>query len=296
MPTTPATSAPAVISGLSEIASGFDGLILDLWGTLHDGVRPLPGAVEALANYRAGGGKVLILSNAPRRIDAVIERMDAIGIEPALYDAVLSSGEATWLALKARGDAFHRGLGEACYLIGYNGDDSAVLGLDLNLVDDIDTAEFIVCVGLASGETVDDYADMLEAAALQGLPMVCANPDIEVLRDGVRELCAGALARHYGSIGGAVHQHGKPHAPIYDLAFQQLGLSDKSRILAVGDSLHTDVAGGVAAGVGTLFIASGIHAEAMGHPPFGPLDAARLGDFSKSHGVRPHFACTAFRW
>lgn len=288
--------ATPVISGLSGIAGRFDGLVLDLWGTLHDGVRPLPGAVEALENYKKGGGKVLILSNAPRRIDAVIERMDDIGIRGDLYDAVMSSGEATWLALDARADDFHKRLGTRCYLIGYNGDDSAVLGLGLDLVDDIDRAEFIVCVGLASGEDVDDYADLLEAAALQGLPMVCANPDIEVLRDGVRELCAGALAQHYAAIGGAVHYHGKPHAPIYDLTFARLGLDDKSRILAVGDSLHTDVAGGAAAGIATLFIASGIHAEAMGHEPFGDLDAAHMNNFCESYGVKPDYACTAFRW
>jgi len=290
--------APAIplLPGMAAVAGAYDGFIVDLWGTVHDGVRPLPGATDCLGRLRAAGKRVLILSNAPRRVDAVVARMTAIGITADLYDAALSSGEATWRALKERADPWHRALGRACYMMGAVHDDSTIAGLGLERAGDVARADFIACLGLKAGETLADYEDLLRAAAARRLPMVCANPDLEVIRGGVRELCAGALAARYEALGGEVRYHGKPHAPIYGLSVDLLGIGDLARILAVGDSLRTDVAGAAGAGLDALFIAGGIHAAELQTAPGEAPDPARLAALCAAAGQTPVAALAAFRW
>lgn len=297
-PTATAPSLPVpMITGLAALAPRYDAFILDLWGTLHDGVVPLPGAVDALDRLKAADKRVLILSNAPRRVGPVIARMRRLGIADGLYDAVLSSGEAAWLGLRDRPDDWHRALGRACTLIGAAGDDSVISGLDIVRVGDIAEAEFIVCVGLAgAGETVADYEPVLAPAAARRLPMICVNPDIEVLRGGVRELCAGALAQRYRALGGDVYYHGKPHAPIYRLALERLGGISPARVLAIGDSLTTDVAGAAAAGMDSLLVTGGIHAETLGVADLAPPDPVRLAALCAETGQRPSAAIAAFHW
>ncbi len=284
-------------TGMAGQVDAYDGFLLDLWGTVHDGLRPLPGVLDCLARLKEAGKRILILSNAPRRNDAVIARMRRIGIPDALYDAVLSSGEATWEALRDRADNWHRALGRRCYLIGHGSDDSAITGLDLTRVADVAEAEFVVCVGTAhAAETVADYEELLAAAKARDLPMICANPDLEVLRGEVRELCAGALAARYEEIGGDVAYHGKPHAPIYDRSLAVLGIDAPRRILAVGDSLRTDIAGALAVGIDSLFITGGIYAAGLGIEAGEAPDPDRLAALCAQMGVRPTAAAPAFRW
>lgn len=274
--------------GLAAHAGDYDGYLLDLWGTVHDGIQPLPGVLDCTARLRAAGKRILILSNAPRRNKDVVTRMRRIGVPDDAWDAILSSGEAVWRALDERADAWHRALGRKCYLVGGAGDDSAVAGLGFDIVDDAATADFVVAIGIdTAGDRLEKFEPMLAAAAARKLPMVCANPDLEVLRGEARELCAGAMAARYEDLGGEVVFHGKPHAPIYDLALELLGVSERGRVLAVGDSLRTDIAGAVAAGIDSLFITGGIHAEALGVAPDDAPDADRLGEFCAAAGWRP---------
>ncbi|MEE8445714.1 MAG: TIGR01459 family HAD-type hydrolase [Alphaproteobacteria bacterium] len=290
------TPATPMLAGLAAIAERYDGFILDLWGTIHDGLQPLAGAVECLDALKARDKKILILSNAPRRSAAVEARMDRIGIPRGLYDHVLSSGEAAYIAIKERPADGHQALGRACYFIGAEDDDSVVAGLDLKIVGEIGAADFIAVIGVGREESVADYEDLLREGAGRGLPLVCANPDLVVLRGAAREVCAGALAARYETLGGPVLYHGKPHAPIYARAFDILGIAERRRILAVGDSLRTDVAGAKAAGIDSLFITSGIHAEALGTVPFETPDAARLAALYAEAGQHPGAASPAFIW
>ena len=294
----PDPSGPVpVLPGLAPLGDRYDGWILDLWGTIHDGIRPLPGALDCMARLKAAGGRLLVLSNAPRRVDAVVARMDRVGIPRDLWDATLSSGEAAWQALARRPDDWHRRLGRRCLLIGRADDHSAVTGNGLEIVDRPAAAEFVVCVGLARPEeTVADYEPLLRDCAGLGLPMVCANPDLEVLRGDVRELCAGALAARYETLGGEVRQHGKPHAPIYRTALDLLGIEDPGRVAAVGDSLRTDIAGARAAGIASVLVTGGIHARALGLRPGQAPRPDALSVFCDAAGVRPLAAVPAFCW
>ncbi len=293
-----ASQVPVPLStALAEHAQDHDALSLDLWGTLHDGIRPLPGVLACVAQLKTAGKRLLILSNAPRRNDAVIARMRHIGLPDDAYDGVLSSGEAVWQALRDRPDPWHQALGRRCYVIGGTGDDSAVSGLDIEQVEDMAAADFVVCVGIDhSGATVAEYEDVMAAARGRSLPMICANPDLEVLRGEAREICAGSISARYEEMGGNVFYHGKPYGPIYETALRLLDLGDGARVLAVGDSLRTDIAGAAKAGLDSLLVTGGIHAVALGIGAGATPDPARLAALCAELGARPTAAIAAFRW
>ena len=288
---------PPLLSGIAEIANRYDGWLLDLWGTIHDGYRPLPGVIDCLERLREQGARIVILSNAPRTNAAVIARMNEIGIPASLYDAVLSSGESAHRALRDRTDPWHAALGTRVYHMGPPRDDSIFDGLALDRDATIAEADFILNTGLdTADETVADYEEALRAGVERQLPMLCANPDLVVLRGEVEELCAGALAARYEELGGEVFYHGKPHAPIYETCFDLLGLSDKSRIAAVGDSLRTDIAGARAAGIDGYLIAGGIHATVLGIRAGDMPDAARLAALCDEYATAPAATLAAFSW
>ncbi len=286
-----------LVPGLRALADAYDGFILDLWGTLHDGLKPLSGAIDCLSQLRARGKRVLILSNAPRRNHSVAERMHRIGIPEGLYDGVLASGEAAHIALRDGIDDWHRNLGRDCFIFGAGWDGSVLEDLDIRRVGDVRAASFILAIGPGrAGQTVADFEADLAAGAARGLPMLCANPDLEVLRGPDREICAGALAARYQELGGDVRQHGKPYAPIYAMALERLGVEDRARVLAVGDSLRTDIAGAAASDLDSLLIAGGIHAASLGVEGLDDPDPARLNALYADTGVRPSATCAAFRW
>ncbi|MEL6126745.1 MAG: TIGR01459 family HAD-type hydrolase [Pseudomonadota bacterium] len=260
-----------IIDRLDDIAHRYDAVFCDLWGCLHNGVRPFPDAVEALEQFRDGGGIVLLLTNSPRPAASVVEQLDGIGVDRALYSAVASSGDAAQAALAS-------GMfGRMVYHLGPTRDEGFFAsvpdnefydGIDIERVP-LDEAESIVCTGLFDDETEtpDDYRETFLYAANEGLKLLCANPDMMVDRGDKRIYCAGALAKAYTEAGGESHYFGKPHAPIYQLARRRLedaagrAIAD-DRILCIGDGIATDIQGGVGEGLDTLFITGGLAREA----------------------------------
>ena len=293
-------AAPAAIPvepGLASLAERYDGFILDLWGVLHDGVRPYPGALECMRQLKRRGKRVLILSNAPRRADEVARRSARIGITPDLYDHLLSSGEETWRSLSTRPDAWYAALGSRAFLLTAARDRGMLEGLDLVVAAEVAAADFIFCTGVEGPrDRVADFEPALAAGAAAGLPMVCANPDFEVVRGGVREICAGALALRFETLGGVVRYHGKPHPSIYRTCFDLLGVAERRRILAIGDSLRTDIAGAAAAGIDSLLITGGIHAEELGAAAGRTPDPTTLAAVCARAGQRPTAAAGALVW
>ena len=287
-------SATRIVAGLAPLAERYDAYLVDLWGCLHDGVRPFPAALDALERLRAGGGKrVCFLSNGPRRIASLIRRLDDMGVPQSLYDAVMSSGESAWAALKHRDDPWHARLGRRCLHVGPERDNDVREGNGLDIVERVEDADFILCTGIDGwDETVADYEPLLAAGAARGLPMVCANPDLVVHIGEKLSLCAGSLAVRYVELGGDVAWHGKPDGAVFARALEALGDPDPARALMIGDGLRTDIAGGNAYGIDTLFLSGGIHAGEVGAPP----DPARLAARSAELGVRPTWATTALRW
>jgi HAD superfamily hydrolase (TIGR01459 family) len=283
------------IHGVREIAADYDGFVLDLWGVVHDGVKPYPGVLDCMAALLAAGKRIALLSNAPRRAYDVVNRITAIGVPAGLYHAVMSSGEEAWQHLKDRDDPFYAGLGHDCLHICSDRDLEIRVGLDLTYVESAAAAEFILNTGPAGwDDTIDDYAPLLAACRDRGLKMVCANPDLMVNHGAKLALCAGALAVHYEALGGEVRWHGKPYPSVYEACLKLLGVTDHRRILAIGDSLRTDIAGANGAGLDSLLIAGGIHAADFSAG--GGLDLARIAEAAETAGVRPELVAPAFNW
>jgi HAD superfamily hydrolase (TIGR01459 family) len=265
------------LSGLSRLAPRYDGFILDLWGVVHDGIAPLPGAIGCMRNLVDAGKRIALLSNAPRRADDVVRRIAQIGVPGDCYHHVMSSGEEAWQHLRRRNDPFYAALGRRCLHICSDRDLEIREGLALDFVEDPETADFILNTGPAGwDDTIADYTPLLRRSLARGLPMVCANPDLVVMHGAKLALCAGALAQWYEEQGGRVRWHGKPHPSVYDSCLALLGLGDRSRILAIGDSVRTDIAGAAAAGLDSLFVIGGIHADEFGMAGGGEPDMARV--------------------
>ena len=297
-----ARSAVPLHQGLRHLAEDYDGFIVDLWGVLHDGVTAFPRAVACLEQLKARGKAVWILSNAPRRAASVAERNAALGIAPELADGVMSSGEEAWRYLKERPDAWYKALGRRCYHLGPARDAGMREGLDYDFVERLAAADFLLNTGALSAEdTAETYRPLLEQALARGLPMVCANPDLEVVRGGRREICAGAIALAYEELGGRLRYHGKPHRGTYETCLALMDLPSGARVAAIGDSLRTDIAGAQGIGIDGIFIAAGIHGESLGmadgeSPGGAQPDPARLAALFEDRGLYPAAALPFLRW
>ncbi|WP_096702500.1 TIGR01459 family HAD-type hydrolase [Magnetospirillum sp. 15-1] len=286
----------APISGLSAIAGRYDGFVLDLWGVIHDGVTAYPGVAETLAALRRAGKRTIMLSNAPRRATALIEQLTRLGIERGLYDEVMSSGEAVHLEMERRTDPVFAALGANLYHLGPERDCNVYESLPYRSVD-LEQADFVLNTGpVEVTESVADYQSILDRALARRLPMVSANPDHVVIRQGKRITCAGAIADRYADMGGQVVQRGKPDPAIYAVALATLGIADRSRVCAVGDALHTDIRGARAGGIDAVLVTGGIHADELGIKWGETADPARLAELARHHGETPVAAIPKFVW
>jgi HAD superfamily hydrolase (TIGR01459 family) len=285
------------LNTFAEIAPEYDGFILDLWGVIHDGSTAYPGVADTLRRLKLAGKRTVLLSNAPRRAFALVEGMTRMGIPRELYGEVMSSGEAVHLELATRRDPWYAGLGRRMIHLGPERDRNVFDELDLDEVTMPVEADFVLNTGpLSFEDTAEQYIPQLEALAEQKLPMICANPDHVVIREGKRVVCAGALAALYEKMGCEVSYRGKPDPAIYAACLDLLGITDRARLAAVGDALHTDIAGATGAGIDSIFVTGGIHGEELG-VRYGQLpDPARLEAVCRSHGQTPTAAIGGFWW
>ncbi len=282
-----------LLSGFAPIAGNYDAAILDLWGVLHDGRGAHPAALKCLEEMRGRGLRLVVLSNAPRRSHIVIEQTAALGLAREAYDEIVTSGD---IARAALGDGAP--WGRRYFHVGPPRDVDLLTGLDYETAAQAEAADFILNTGLFDDETetADDYADFLGAARARDQPMVCVNPDLTVMRGSREVQCGGALAAAYEALGGRVEAFGKPHPSAYAACFAVLNGVARDRIVAIGDSLRTDIAGAQAAGIDAVFVAGGIHAAELGCVPGQALEAARLQRFIDASGQTPVAALAALTW
>ncbi len=283
-----------IIQSLDQISGGYDAVLCDLWGCYHNGLAYYPAAAKACRRFRAEGGTVILLTNAPRPGPSVERILTRMGAPHDSWDAIVSSGGAC----------------QAAIADGTFGQNYAYVGpdRDLHVLEDVgkrpvpeDQADAIVLTGLRDDmiETPDDYAEEIARWAQRGLPVLCANPDLVVDRGEQRLYCAGAIAKRIEEAGGQVIWYGKPHAPVYDrcraVAAELRGAPvPDSRLLAIGDGILTDVPGGLRAGLDTLFVTGGLSSADFGpdveHPEQAPMDA-----FLSAQGLAPQFAIGRLR-
>lgn len=252
MPVVPFLSTIASLSGTADV------WFVDIWGVIHNGVKPYAAAVAACVNFRASGGTVVLVSNSPRPRDGVLAQLTAIGVEPATYDDVITSGDVSRRLIAALPSREIRHIGPERDRVLFD-------GLDVTRVS-AEAADAVVCTGLFDDEveTAEDYGGELAALQARDLVMICANPDLTVERDGRIIYCAGAIAAAYAELGGRVLTAGKPHRPIYesamDIVARLRGKSvARSRVLAIGDGALTDIAGAASFGIRSVFVASGVN-------------------------------------
>jgi HAD superfamily hydrolase (TIGR01459 family) len=284
---TPLTTA--TIAGLREVAARFDHVLLDQWGTLHEGKAVFPEARACVRTLRAAGKRVLILSNSGRRSDDNAERLAGLGLPKSEHDGVLTSGEVVWHGLHEKAEPPYSQLGRHALLIARGNALSMIEGLDFTAVTDARRADFIWLAGLDDLSTnPEDWRDELERYAARKLPMLCANPDLTMFTPHGLLPAPGALAQLYAKLGGTVHYVGKPHLAIFAAALARLGNPKPERVLVVGDSLDHDIAGGRRAGMLTALITSGVHARALANATIGVLAGDPLRE--------PHWAMPRLAW
>ena len=276
---------------LGQIAGDYDAFIIDLWGVVHDGVTPYAGAMACLQNLV--GRKTLLLSNAPRRSASAQILLRRLGVTDNLYASILTSGEAAWLALRDRTDPWFSRLGRRVYHLGPQRDRNVLEGLSLEVVGTPAEADFVLNTGpdddSKDPRELATFMPELEACLRAALPMICANPDRVVMRAGARILCAGALAEKYQAMGGDVFSLGKPDPAIYRMALTILDTAP-SRVLAIGDSLHTDIAGAAGAGIDSFWVLGGIHWDELGQ------GRERAGAAAAALGLAPNFVAPRLEW
>jgi len=285
--------APVLTAGFALIAPHYDVVLCDVWGVVHNGLAPFPEACDALARFRANGGIVILITNAPRPGEVVIRMLDRLGVPRAAYDGIVSSGDVTRAVIAAHS-------GERVFHLGPERDHSIFAGLDASFAP-VDSADYTVCTGLFNDETEtpDHYRSLLATMRRRGLLMVCANPDVVVERGDRLIYCAGALADLYGELGGEVLYAGKPHRAIYAQALDQAVAVRRApvaqaRVLAIGDSLRTDLKGAQAFGVDCLFVTAGIHAEEFGSRD--DPDTIALGTMLAAAGTAPKAVMRRLAW
>jgi HAD superfamily hydrolase (TIGR01459 family) len=285
---------PSFIERFEPLARDYDVLFCDIWGVVHNGITAFPQACDALMRFRGGGGTVILITNAPRAGAAVARILDRLSVPREAYDAITSSGDVT------RGIVASR-LPQAVFHLGPQRDLSIFNGLDVSFAP-LESADYVVCSGLFDDttETPESYRDMLAAMRARSLFMVCANPDVVVERGDTLVYCAGALADAYAALGGEVLYCGKPHAPIYQAALATAAASrgdkapSRKRVLAVGDSVRTDLTGAAAFGLDCMFVTSGVHAEQYGSREAPDLDALRA--MFAAAGVAPKAVMRELAW
>ncbi len=289
-----ALSRPLHAEGLQPLAESYDLILCDVWGVLHNGVKAYEAASDALTRFRAKGGRVVLVSNAPRPGASVGTQLDGFQVPRSAYDAIVTSGDLTRLAIQERIDRIVHHIGPPRDMPIYD-------GLDVRF-GSIEEADYVVCTGFDNDEeeTVEDYRPQLTAMRRRNLLMVCANPDLVVERGHMILPCAGTIALAYEEMGGEVFYAGKPHRPVYeralavasDLAGDPIA---KERVLAVGDAIRTDIAGAVGFGIDTLMIARGIHAEELGLHR-GDLVSDHVQDWVDRQPVRPTAFTEVLSW
>ena len=278
------------VERLRDLVGGVEVVFSDIWGVVHNGLVAFPEACEALHTFRKQGGTVILITNAPRPADSVQRQLRKLGVADDTYDAIVSSGDLTRLFV-----ADHPG--KKMFWLGPERDSSIHRGLDA-VIAPLEQADYIICTGLFDDETetAEDYRAMMLQARERKLTLICANPDIVVERGDRLIYCAGAVAELYRELGGEVIFYGKPHRPIYEramaLAAERRGKpTSLDRVLAIGDSVRTDLTGALGFGIDCLFVTRGIHSE-----EFEGIDQLDPASVKELFGHPPRALTRELRW
>jgi len=284
------------INGISEIVDKHDFFIIDLWGVLHDGHDPYPGAINALKNIKAKGKKIILLSNAPRRSSKAKAILEKMGFSSNLYDMILTSGDVTFEYVKevyAKGTKY--------YYIGPDKDRDLLEGLGMVEIAKPHGAEFAIATGFEGfGSVFSEKKHQLDLALKESITLLVANPDKKVVKQtGEEQICSGLMGEYYTQHGGRTLYFGKPHSNAYKKCLEFFGVNENSkldckRILCIGDSLHTDIVGANKIHAGSVFVAGGIYKNELYEN--GRINENNLRRLIETDKEKPEYFTNQFHW
>ncbi|TDW16585.1 HAD superfamily hydrolase (TIGR01459 family) [Rhizobium azibense] len=290
-----AFARPTLLTGISEVSEAYDGFIIDLFGVVHNGETAFAGAIDCLAHLIARGKRVVLLSNSPRRKQEVSEHLLGMGISDALYGELITSGELVFEALVETESGGRLQLGRRFYHMGPRVLSKLMAGTGKRAVTAVTSADFVLVTGTLEEQTLAEREELLHACHERRLPMICANPDLEVLIGDRRLECAGAIAARYEAIGGKAWYFGKPHQQAYAKALGVLALPPSS-VVCIGDGLNTDVLGANRSGIDAVLVADGVHQSKLRPYRDGGIDWEQLDDLIFLHQAVPRFIANLLSW
>ncbi len=287
--------------GISDISDSYAAFVIDQWGVLHNGEEPYEGVIDCLKHLKERKKQIIILSNSGKRAEENKERLKSLGIGPSLYTDIVTSGEITWQGLHDQKDGVFKDIGHKCFLMSRGGDRSIIAGLDIEVVDDIQDADFLMISGTDAPEKtlVDYYEPILKAAIRRRLKAVCANPDSRALIGDGYVMGPGMIARRYQDFGGVVHYIGKPHAPIFQHCIKMLQERDiyPGQTVLIGDTMAHDIIGAAAVNIDTCLVKTGLH-----HGSFAKCTNPTEVDHALNiltlqyHNIRPNYLVDVMKW
>ena len=264
---------------ISEIVNSYEVFFFDLYGVTHNGVKLFPDIINILKRIKILKKKVVFISNAPRKSIKIKNFLNQIGLKKNLYFDVVSSGDITYenYLIKLNKKKY--------YFIGAEKDRDFCKGLKISEEENLERSDFILNLGLNEGETVDKYISILTKAAKMSLLMICVNPDLQIIRGKKKELCAGSLAFKYEKLGGKVKYFGKPYIKIYKTTMKKTKIKNKNKILAIGDSLRTDILGANNFQIDSALVLSGLHGKIK-----------EIEKICKKTNIYPKFLFNTLKW
>ena len=268
-----------LIKGLSEVQSKYDTFFIDLWGVIHNGIKPFPEAIHVLENLNKLNKRFVLISNAPRPTKNVKTFLLNLKIEEALVKNIFTSGEAAIKSLK------NSIFGKNFYHLGPQRDSSLFEGFEKNKKN-LNDSDFILCTGFFDDnkDSLNYYKNLLKNYTK--LKMICTNPDLIVHRGQKKEYCAGTLAEIFKEMGGQVVYFGKPYPEIYNFCIKK-----NETILAIGDNIRTDIKGANNMNFDSLFITNGIHKKDFINLPLSSYDK-----FLNKHKVKTNYYQESLSW
>jgi HAD superfamily hydrolase (TIGR01459 family) len=288
------------ILGLEEIYKNYDIFILDQWGVMHNGYKGFLNAIECVNILHKNNKSQIIISNSSKRNFVTRDRLSSLGFNPDFFTEIMTSGEMIWQSLFNNNYDQIKNLGKNCFYIydetKENGN-TYIKGLEkFNFINNIEKADFILGCTPFLKKRVIDYLPLLEIAKKKNLPFICANPDFDTIENDSKKLlfCMGTIAELYKNIGGETFYLGKPSYEIYSESIKKIPNFNKSKILAIGDSIYHDIKGAVNFGIDSLLITTtGIHKELFDKKK--PIWSSPANKLQKND-IFPTFICSEFKF
>ncbi|MCP4393307.1 MAG: TIGR01459 family HAD-type hydrolase [Alphaproteobacteria bacterium] len=285
------------MAGIASLAECYDAFIIDPWALLHNGDNVYPNALKTLRSLQELGKKVIFLTNEPRRVDVLIERLEVLGVAQDLYCGLVSSGEIVHYDLKTRSDAFFSDIGWYCYHLGPNKHSSVLEGLPYAVVTDLIEADFVLNTGsLFADDKIEAYLPTLRECLSKGIPMVCADPDLIEVQAGIQCICAGTISAKYEELGGEVVYRGKPDKNVFLYCLDGAGITDASRAVVIGDSPETDIRGANETGIDAVFVAGGRYARNVGASFDNIGNTYKIAEFLGRNSVSAKIVIPSIAW